>query len=62
MRPGPPPGEFLRKNVILGELSFEIAQGCDSTMFIADRSDPGADSEVSRGMVGAITTHDSMKC
>ena len=58
----PPPGVFLRKNVILGELSCEIAQECDSTGFIADWTDPGADSEVSRGLVGAITTHDSMEC
>jgi hypothetical protein len=57
-----PPGVFSRKNVILGELSCEIAQECDSTGFIADRADPGADGEVSRGLVGAITTQDSMKC
>src|ERR1700739_3733475 len=31
----PPPGVFLRKDVILGELSCEIAQGCDSTVFIS---------------------------
>ena len=58
----PPPGVFLRKDVILGELSCELAQGCDSTGFIAGRTDPGVDSEVSRGLVGAITTHGSMKC
>jgi hypothetical protein len=52
---------FLRKDVILGELCCEIAQGYDSTWFIADWIDPGVDSEVSQGLVGAITTHDSMK-
>jgi hypothetical protein len=62
MRPGPPPGVFLRKNVILWELSCEMTQECDSAGFIADRGDPGADSEVSRGLVVGITTHDSMKC
>ena len=58
----PPPGVFLRKNFILWELSCEMAQERDSTGFIADWSDPGADSEVWRGLVEAITTHDSMKC
>jgi hypothetical protein len=58
----PPLGVFLRKDVILGELSWEIAQGCDSTAFIAGLTDPGADSEVWRGLVGAITNHDSMNC
>ena len=56
----PPPGVFLRKNVILGELSCEIAQECDSTGVIADWADPGAVSEVSRGLGGTVTTHDSM--
>jgi hypothetical protein len=58
----PPPGVFLRKNVILGELSCEIAQECDFKAFIANWTDPGADSEVSRGLVGSITTHDSINC
>jgi hypothetical protein len=53
---------FLRKNVILGELSCEIAQECDFKAFIANWTDPGADSEVSRGLVGSITTHDSINC
>jgi hypothetical protein len=58
----PPPGVFLRKDVILGELCCEMLQGCDSRRFIADRDDPGVDGEVSRGLVGAITRHDSMNC
>jgi len=49
MTPDPLPGVFLRKDVILGE-------------FIAGWADPGADREVSRGLVGAITTHGSLKC
>jgi hypothetical protein len=61
MRLGPP-GVFLRKDAILGELSCAIAQGCDSTGLIEDWSDPVADREASRGLVGAITRHDSMKC
>lgn len=59
---GPSPGVFLRKNVILGELACEIAQGCDSKGFIAERAEPSVDSGVSRGLVGAITNHDSMDC
>ena len=59
---GPNPPGGLRKDVILGELSCEIAQGCDSRGFTAGWADPGANSEVSRGLVGAITTHASMKC
>ena len=58
----PPPGRFLRKSVILGELSCEMVQECDSTEFIADWADPGVDSEVSRGLIGTITGHDSMNC
>jgi hypothetical protein len=58
----PPPGVFFRKDVILWELSCEMSQGCDSKGFIADWAEPGADSEVSRGLVEAITNHDSMKC
>ena len=58
----PPPGVFLRKDVILGELSREVAQGCDSRGFIADLSEPGPDNEVSRGLVRAITNQYSMKC
>ena len=58
----PPPGVFLRKNVILGELSCEIAQECDSKGFIGARDDTCADSEVSRGLVKAITTHDNTNC
>jgi hypothetical protein len=61
MTPDPPPG-VLRKDVILGELSCEIAQGSDSREFIAGWADASADREVSRGLVGAITTHGSMKC
>lgn len=58
----PPPGVFLRKDVILGELACPIAQECDSTAFIPDRCDLSVDSEVSRGLIGAITTDGSMKC
>ena len=62
MRLGPTPRGVLRKDVILGELSCAIGQGCDSTGFLADWSDPGADGEASRGRVGAITRNDSIKC
>ena len=58
----PPPGVFLRKDVILGELPCEVVQGCDSKEFIVERSDPVADSEGSRGLIGAITNHDSTDC
>jgi hypothetical protein len=58
----PPPGVFLRKSLILWELFRIVAQECDSKGFIAARDDSGADSEVSRGLVGTITTHDSMDC
>jgi hypothetical protein len=58
----PPPGVFLRKSVILRELSCEMVQECDSAMFISDWRDPGADSEDLRALVGAITTHDSIEC
>lgn len=57
-----PPGVFLRKDVILGELVCEIAQECDSTGFIENRTGPAARNEVSRVLVEAITTHGSMKC
>jgi hypothetical protein len=58
----PPPGVFLRKNVILGELACEIVQGCDSTGFTEDRGDLGVDGEASAELVGAITNHDSLNC
>ena len=58
----PPPRVFLRKDVILWELCCEIAQECDSKGFNADRSDSAVRSEVPRGLVEAITTHDSMNC
>ena len=58
----PPPGVFLRKNFILWELGCEIAQECDSTGVIADWADPGAVSEVLRGLGGTVTTRDSMNC
>jgi hypothetical protein len=58
----PPPGVFLRKNVILWELACEMVQECDSTGFIGGRLGPAEVGEVSRGLVGTITTHDSMDC
>jgi hypothetical protein len=58
----PPPGVFLRKDVILWELSCAVAQGCDSRGVNADWADVGADSAVSSGLVEAITTQDSMEC
>jgi hypothetical protein len=58
----PSPRVFLRKNVILGELSCTVAQECDSKEFIVGRGDPAVGSEDSRGLIGAITTHDSIDC
>src|SRR5579859_7310795 len=58
----PPPGVFLRKNVILRELSCEIAQECDSKGFNAGRTDPAVGSELPKGLVEAITTHASTNC
>src|ERR1700743_1805787 len=59
---GPSPRGFLRKNVILRELECEDVQECDSKGFILDWGDFAADREDSRGLVGAIPTHDSTKC
>ena len=56
-----PPG-FLRKDVILWELSCCDAQGFDSRDFTAAGKASIADSEPWRGLVGAITTHDSIYC
>jgi hypothetical protein len=58
----PPPGVFLRKDVILGELSCEIVQGCDFRGFTTERSDPAVDSEDSSELVGTITAHGSIDC
>ena len=41
-----PPGVFLRKDVILGELACEIVQGCDSTGFIDESAGPLTEIEV----------------
>jgi hypothetical protein len=61
-RNDPTPGVFLHKNVILRELSCEIAQECDSKGFNAGRTDPAVGSELPKGLVEAITTHASTNC
>jgi hypothetical protein len=48
---------FLRKNLILWELSCEMVQECDSKGFIGGRVGPVEVGEVSQGLVGTITTH-----